>query len=453
MRIAVRWRMAAVAVLVAGAVLYALLSLVNHWCFRTFGLDLGLYTHALYDYAHLRAADCAFFLDRSRNLLSDHFDLYLVLLSPLVYLGGSWTLLIVQLLAVMAGAAGVYCLVACSARQPWLPVAAMVSFLAFFGVWHAVAFDYHSNVVAAMLVPWLMVALHKRRYGWFAAGVVLVCVAKESMPLWMLFVLMALAVEYRHDKIVLRWLAAAALFCLTYLLIVTLWLMPALCPDPSPGFWRYAYMGDGFGAIGRWVVTHPIEALRRLVVDPSGQKVEFYVCLLLSGGVLCFFRPQWLLPLVPLVAQKMLSADEAFWGIGYQYNVECAVVVVPAAFITISNMKHPRLQRALALLLPLLVLATTVYTCHHPRTWVRTENVRVFSAAHYRCDTFDRRQALQTINAVPEGASVSAASCLTPRLALRRQVYCHPAGRQADYTLLVEEGAVVLRRQSPNVAP
>ena len=34
------------------ALVYGLIAFVNHYCFRTFGLDLGVYTNALYDYAH-----------------------------------------------------------------------------------------------------------------------------------------------------------------------------------------------------------------------------------------------------------------------------------------------------------------------------------------------------------------------------------------------------------------
>ena len=74
---------------VAG-VLYALISLVNHYLFKTYALDLGLYTHAMYDYVHFRIDDCSMFKAVPHSILADHFDLYLILLSPLVYVFGSW---------------------------------------------------------------------------------------------------------------------------------------------------------------------------------------------------------------------------------------------------------------------------------------------------------------------------------------------------------------------------
>ena len=182
---------------VAG-VAYALISIVNHVLFRTYGLDLGLYTHALYDYSHLRFDDSTFFQETPRNLLSDHFDLYLVLFSPLVWIMGSYTLLVVQIVSILFGALGVYRFVdVCrndgnAGREKGangFALLAMVSFLLFFGIWDALGFDYHSNVVAAMWVPWLFYWLRRERYGLYALAVVMVCIAKENMPLWLLFVL------------------------------------------------------------------------------------------------------------------------------------------------------------------------------------------------------------------------------------------------------------------------
>ena len=70
-------------------VLYCLISLVNHYLFKTYTLDLGLYTHAMYDYVHFRIDDCSMFKAVPHSILADHFDLYRMLLSPLVLVFGS----------------------------------------------------------------------------------------------------------------------------------------------------------------------------------------------------------------------------------------------------------------------------------------------------------------------------------------------------------------------------
>ena len=435
-----------VAFLAVAAVVYGLLSIVNHYCFHTFGLDLGLYTHALWDYAHLRFCDGSFYLEIPRNLLADHFDLYLVVLSPLVWVFGEYTLLVVQIVAILLGGVGVYKLVGCYGGGRWLPLFAMATFFSFFGIWQSLAFDYHSNVVACMLVPWLMYALRRGRYGFFVLLTIMVCLAKETLPLWMVFILLALMWDYRRNATALWWLSGATGFCLLYLLAVTQFIMPALSDTPSPGFWRYGYMGSDFGEVAVWLLLHPIEAVRNFFVDftPDGAglglKLEFYCCLLLSCGLLCLAKPNWLLMLLPLVGQKMLACDVAFWGVAYHYNVECAVVVVPAAFIFLSSLKSVSWRYIAAVIVLLLTLLTTIYTTAHPRTWIRRENVRLIDRRHYGNEMFSCDDARHLIGELPADASVCASSCFTPHLALRDHIYLYPEGLayQPEYLILTD---------------
>ena len=95
--------------LLIAACIYTLISWVNHYCFRTYTLDLGAYTNALYDYAHFSWNDSTAFKAIPENLLADHFDLYLPLFSPLIFIFGTYTLLVVQLVAVLFCGIGGYC--------------------------------------------------------------------------------------------------------------------------------------------------------------------------------------------------------------------------------------------------------------------------------------------------------------------------------------------------------
>ena len=110
------------AVFTVAGVLYCLISLVNHYLFKTYTLDLGLYTHAMYDYAHFRIDDCSMFKDARQSILSDHFDLYLMLLSPLVYVFGTYTLLIVQIIGILLGGWGIYKLIGLYTDDRWMPL-------------------------------------------------------------------------------------------------------------------------------------------------------------------------------------------------------------------------------------------------------------------------------------------------------------------------------------------
>ena len=443
-------------ILGVAAVAYALLSLVNHAMFRTYGLDLGLYTHYMYAYSHLRFDDCSFFMEAPRNILSDHFDLYLILFSPLLWVFGSGTLLVVQITAVLFGALGVYRFVdACGSERKAghaggtnaFALAAMIAFLLFFGVWDALGFDYHSNVVAAMWVPWLFYWLRRGHYGLYALAVVMVCIAKENMPLWLLFVLAALMWDYRRDRKARLWLAGGMAFCVAYLLLVTMVAMPSLNSGKNLFISRYNHMGDSFGAVAQWIFTHPVEALRNLFINfrtssrGDGLKGEFYLCLLLSGGLFLCLKPNWLLMVVPLVAQKMLSSDIALWGVGSQYSVEFAPVVVCGIFAAVSRIQWPRVRAAVAIAMPLLCLGVTIYTCTGAKAWVQRENVRLFHGDHYRQRDFDRRYARQLLNRIPADASACTSQCFSPHLALRDSIFLYPTGlcHNPRYLLLTQQ--------------
>ena len=434
--------------LLAMAVLYALLVVWNHLCFRTYGLDLGIYTKALYDYAHLNWCDCSFYLWERGNLLGDHFDLLLVLLSPLVYLFGDWTLLLVQVSAVLCGGYGVYRLMRLYYDDFLVPWLAMMSLLISFGVWHALSFDYHSNVVAAMLLPWLLYCIKR---GLFKRATAIACamaICKETSAIWLLAVLVALLFDYRKSPRERRWLVGAVVCCLAYVAVVTLFVMPVLIGGSSPGFWCYKWMGSDMGSVALWILCHPLQTVSSLFVNFTGNaahnglKLEFFCCIAASGMAICLLNPNYLIMLLPPLAMKMLSSDaEAFWGVGFHYNVEIAVVVTVGSFLALARIKQLRWRHGVALAAVLATCMTLFYTTAHPRTHIWKENVRVFDSRHYHQPEFDTAAARRMLNAIPRNASVCATTMFTPHLATRDSVYIFPMGLGygAEYYLLLRE--------------
>ena len=139
-------------VFVLAGIVYVLISLVNHYLFKTYGLDLGLYTHAMHDFLHFSIDDCSMFKEAPQSILAAHFDLYLLILSPLVCLFGSYTLLIVQIAAILLGGWGIYKLIGLYTDDDLMPILASAIFFMSFGIIHALSYDYHSNVLTAMML-------------------------------------------------------------------------------------------------------------------------------------------------------------------------------------------------------------------------------------------------------------------------------------------------------------
>lgn len=448
-------------------ILYALISLVNHFLFKTYALDLGLYTHALYDYAHLRMSDCSVFMSVEQSLLSDHFDLYLMLLSPLVYVFGTYTLLVVQIAAVLLGGWGVYKLIGLYSDDDLMPLLASAVFFFSFGIIHPFAFDYHSNVLTAMLFPWLVYFLKQKKYGLSTLFVVLFVIGKENMSLWLFFIAIGLMWDFRKDKKALWILSGYAVFALAYFLIINMVVMPRLGKSAG-GFRRYAYLGSNYWEVAKNLITHPKLTLKLLftstigiehfsgireglhyVVDATianpenaGLKEEFYYCALATGLVFTLLKPNYLFMLLPLIGQKMFAYQSNFWGVIFHYNVEFMPVIVISSFLIINKLKSQTMRLVLAFALLISTVCTTFYTIGVPKSPVMLDHICVYQGRHYVQKRFDVNYARELMKRIPDDASVCASSPFVPHLALRRDIHnfkTRGKDSSAEYFLVMEE--------------
>ena len=442
-------------------VLYCLISLVNHYLFKTYALDLGLYTHAMYDYTHFRVDDCSMFKPVPQSILSDHFDLYLIILSPLVYVFGSYTLLIVQIAAVLLGGWGIYKLIGLYTDDDWMPVLASAIFFLSFGIIHALSYDYHSNVLTAMMLPWLLYFLKKRKFGLSTLFVVLFVIGKENMSLWLFFIVIALMWDYRKDKRTMWHLAAYAIFSIAYFFIVNMIVMPRL-GGSGGGFARYAHLGDNYVDIARRIAMHPWETLQLMFTNTYGTpefdrvKVEFYLCALTTGLVLTLLKPNYLIMIIPLVVQKMLAVDPRFWGISFQYSVEFMPVIVIASFLVLIKLKKQVWRVVLASCLLLSTVLTTFYTIGIPKSQIWLDQLCVYQGRHYEQKDFDVHYAYEVIEMIPDDASVCAITPFVPHLAMRDEIrnFANTRDIKTDYVLMTEpyfeferEGVLVLKNR------
>lgn len=445
------------AVFTVAGVLYCLISLVNHYLFKTYTLDLGLYTHAMYDYAHFRIDDCSMFKDARQSILSDHFDLYLMLLSPLVYVFGTYTLLIVQIIGILLGGWGIYKLVGLYTDDRWMPILATTIFFFSFGIIQALGYDYHSNVLTAMLLPWFLYCLKKQRFALASLFVVLFVIGKENMSLWLFFIAIGLMWDYRKDRKTLWYLAAYALFSIAYFILINMVVMPKL-GGSGGGFARYSYLGNSYGEIAKYLLSHPWEAIKILFTNTLGKphydgiKAEFYVCALATGMILTLLKPNYLFMLLPLIGQKMLASDRMFWGVSLQYSVEFMPVLVISSFLVIIKIKKqwPRLVLACALLLSTIL--TTFYTIGVPKSYIMVDQLCVYQGRHYQQKDFDIDYARQLMEMIPDDASVCAGRMFVPHLALRPEIYDYYAVAphvRADYVLIPVEYLEMTRGGKP----
>ena len=317
----------------------------NHYNFRTYNLDLGVYTNAMYDYIHFQWNDSMSFKREPENLLADHFDLYLIIFSPLSLIFKSYTLLVVQWLFVLIGGIGVFKVILLKSSKKYLANLAAIHFFLFFGIIAALNFDYHSNVVATMIVPWFILAILKQNLR--TAFILLICIiiGKENMSLWMFLLTIGLAIDQWKSKRIRNYLFLLSGISLLLFIAIIGFIMPAISNSGEYPHFHYNILGANGKQAILFMLQHPIDSLIIMftnhIGDPDANyiKAETYMFLCLSGLPLLLRKPQYLIMLIPIFFQKMFHDNFFMWSHSAQYSIEFAPILSIGAFVVLSDIK------------------------------------------------------------------------------------------------------------------
>jgi uncharacterized membrane protein len=432
--------------------LYATISLLNHYMFRTTAWDMAIFNNALYDYAHGRMNYAMVRIPMSptaKNLLGDHLELYPILVAPLYYVFGSYTLLLVQIASILWGGYGTYRFILHKTGNLFLSRLALFHFFSIWGIYTALAFDYHNNVVAAMGVPWFLYYFDKKKFGWATLLFVFVVIGKENMPLWMGFIGLALGAWHFRDRASAIAGFAYAVAGFVFFILAIKVIIPAFAPpDAGYSYNTYTALGNDFGEVLKTVLTRPWYTFKLLFINQTGSpgaddaKLMTHIAVILSGGWALFYRPKYLFMLLPIYGQKLFydgtAEGTSRWGVYCHYSIEFVPIITIALFLTLFSLYKDRekwLQRTAAI--SIVVTATlTIYILKQRRDTHHKATHQFYLFVHFKRE-FNVREAHHTLNTlIPDNASVSAQSCLAPHLSFRDTIYQYPAGLNSDYIVL-----------------
>ncbi|WP_220235702.1 DUF2079 domain-containing protein [Hymenobacter ginsengisoli] len=437
--------------LLAFAIIYSLISLVNQANFRTGALDLGYEAQALADVAQLRIPRITLLADAPPiAYLAAHFSFTSALAVPLYYLVGPvWALLLLQIGALLVGMLGVaryaHSLGASEAQANW----AMALLGSQWGLFSALGFDFHNNVLGAMALPWLAYWAREGHWGRAALAALFILLSKENLALWLAFVLLGLAWQHWPRRAVVWRAGVGVVLALGYFVLVTHYFIPAL--DTTHRAYtqlgRYSQLGTSLPGIAGHLLAHPTLLWQELFTNtlPDAAydyiKLELWVGLLLSGGWALLRYPWYALMLVPILGQKLLANDASFWGLNYQYSIEIAPVLALAmtdallARCPVSRPGYVRWPLALAG----VVLFTTITLYKRRSTWYDRTTTNFLTRSHYRPAYPDPSGLRAALSRVPAGLPLSASSTLVPHLTGRSDLFLFPVLRTAQVVALLRE--------------
>jgi uncharacterized membrane protein len=429
-----------------------LISFGNHYFVRSNALDYGLHIQAFWNFAHFQNGAITVYEPQLNSFFQVHPIFTLPILSPLWWIlhpiFGTYTLLFIQSIFIVIGGYFTYLFIKDKTKSEFFGILAFVHYNLLWGHFSAVTCEYIDATVAAAMVPALIYFFHKKRFLPAALVFVFVVTSRENMSIWLMFIAAFLFIEYFSDR---RQRVAAILvfvFSIGYLIFTKTVLIPFF-EDPSRTYWGFSYsaLGENIPQAIKFIVTHPIESIKLLFVNHSGDplydgiKMEFWYVFMISGGVFIILKPHYALLLIPVIAQKLFNDHYVRWGILIFYSIEVVSVLTIAAIIPI----YKRFSKTWAkVLIVALCIATGSITFvkmdNRVAKWYFKEKECIYCKDFYRSH-YTIKDLKEPLSLIPSNAKVCASESLVPHLAQREYIKIYPYVYQSDYILLLSDAA------------
>jgi uncharacterized membrane protein len=410
-------RVLPLALAVAAAAGYSVISLYRHNHFGSAAFDLGVQDQTIWGYSQLQLLPNT--VAQIRNLLGDHFHPILMSIAPLYWIwDDARVLLLVQ--AALLAAAGVP--IFWWARQQLGLLAAVVfegAYLIFWGVLSGVVFDFHHIAFAVPAVSFALYAVLRRNDRLFWAMLVLGLLTRETIALTFAALGLYLIVAQR------RWRLGVLVMslCSAWFALIVDVVIPGIAGAPY-GHWTYDALGAGPGSALLHVVRQPISSLGLLFDNPIKRKL--WGGLLGAWLFLPVFSPLFLVA-IPSLLERLWSSNPSLWSASFHYSLVIAPILAFAAIDTLGRIRRfggsfgavgiPAISTAV-----LLAGGVLTFGVVQPLADLRSALSDGEAASIQSC-----------LAVIPPSASVSASSALLPHLSHRREIYLWTARSDLDY--------------------
>lgn len=441
-------------VVVLMACFFMAISFVNHYFLRTSALDLGMFNQALYCFSEGKMN--YFTLDISNKAplyFADHFSPITVLYVPFYYVFGHWTLIIIQVVLIVLAGLAIYKISMYRLKSHSISLLCMFIFYSNWSIVSALAYDFHNNVVAAMLLPWVFWWYLKENKILVLIGVFLMLLAKENTGLWVSFIFLGLALQKwwinrTYNLFKLATFELLVVLCsISYFVVINGYVMPSLNFGNNVQLNRYVLKGESLNEKVWDLFAHPARTFSYFFINTATPvydffKRDFHLVVLLSGGIFLLIRPLYLWMLLPIYAQKMLSLQPSLWGVGGHYSIEFSVIIILSVISGIALVKQQTYKIGILVFLTILTCAVNFHLVNGKIHEYLDRPYRDYTySSHYKAENLDVNYIKEIIHSIPNEASVSTVSCLAPRLEKRQRLYSFPIINDAEFILIIDNGA------------
>lgn len=432
-------------IIVFGLLLF-FMGIANHYYFRTVTYDYGNYNFAFWDYSHFRISPMPTY---PGNFLQDHFSFTLMYFIPVYWLinwiTGTYTLIIIQYSLILVAAWFTYKLIMLKTDNMWLGAGVLVYYFVLLGRYTTFSCDVNLAVISACFIPVFLYAFEKKKYLISSVIFVLALLSRENIPIWFIFIFIVLIIQHRNDKKAVLLSVAGIVISVVYFVLLFKIFIPAIETEEKQfTLFNYSALGADPGEALKFVISNPIETVKLFFLnhlnDPAYDhvKAEFYIVYLVSGGILLFLRPQYLIWFIPVVAQKVLNDSVFRWGISTYYSIEVVTLLPLSVFLTLASLKSKIVQNILSVLTCLVTFSMTIYKLNPNNVeipWTLNPTKEKIYKKEFFQSQINIKKVNQILKLIPSDAKVSASDHLFSHLAQRQSIYLFPTVNDAEYII------------------
>jgi uncharacterized membrane protein len=414
--------------LVAAAAAYgagfAALSVLRQRAFATGRFDLGNMVQAVWWTAHGHPLRMTNLHGQQISRLAAHVDPLLAVFGPLWWLWPSPDLLlVVQALAIAAGAFPVYWLARKHLGSPRAALGFALAYLLYPATGWLTLNEFHPVALATPLLLYAFWFLDNDRLVAFALCAIAAAASKEEIGL----VLAGFGVWYALARgRVAAGLAVAVLGFAWSAIAIGVVIPHFHTAGESDFYGRYSEVGGSAAGVVKTAFTHPGRIAHAAF---SGRDLHYLLTLVVPLAGLCLLAPLVLIAALPELAINLLSATPTQTSIHFHYTAGLIPPLVIAAVLGAKRLS--RWTLAVAMVAVVAALAGNYWLGPLPG-WRHVPGGSRFQATAARVSAHDRIAA-RALELIPKSAVVSATNTLGAHLSARRRVLSFPYVQDATW--------------------
>ncbi len=413
------------------SVIYAFMSVYKHNHFQTFGWDLAIFDHGIWQWSQFLIPYSSF---HDLPWLADHFHLILITIAPLYWI---WSdvrvLLIVQAILVSAGALPLYYLSKKVTKNNQFSFVIVLGYLLFYSLQSFVFSDFHELAFlpltfGGMVLFWEL----KKTFSYWIFFVLSLLVKEEIGFLLAAFGLWAL-IRGKNRRIQA---VISILLGFVYTFIMVSFIMPSIAGGQL-------YRHSGFGQSGQTltdvflnIAKNPLYFANAFIDSPV--KINTMWTTFWSWGFLPLLSPLSLILVFEQFASRFLDYGKPIrWTLLFAYSLPMTTIMAWGSIYGFNNLvkilqrvtRRPGyvLKAIISLYLLLLIIAGDLFL-HGPIN-------NLFKSQFYARENWmaDNEEVFKCVS---PNASVSVQNSLAPWLSQRKKIKVFPEGIGFDYIVL-----------------